>query len=150
MFYTLALHSWLPPHWKTIRVPPLAKSSSSTPEDHGGFYFVAFYPCSSHGWSAQGTPWIALIHLVESILALDLLCVLQGKISFHLCASFSAFHHRILKGGIFSYEREQFSCFTSADWVPLWKLLSKCFTLVDSHFSVNRPVNRASMIIFHA
>lgn len=44
--------------------------------------FVASYPCSSHCWPAQGTPWIALINLVERILALNIQRALKGNSAF--------------------------------------------------------------------
>lgn len=134
-----------------ISVPPMVECSSDTSENSRRLYFVALYPCSSHCWSAQGTPRIALINLVERILALNLQCALQGKSAFTLSVLLSISSQNLKKGGKEALlpEKEQFSCFTSAYWVSLWKLLPKCLTLVDFHFSFSHPVNKASMTIFH-
>lgn len=128
------------------RAPPTVGRRSNTSEDNWGFRSLkpVLFTASTCPGNAMNSTYSSCWKNV----GFERAACTSGKISFHLCASFLASHRGIWKGEV-SYKGEQFSCFTSAYWVSLWKLWPKCFTLVDSHFSVNHPVNRALTTVFY-
>lgn len=149
MFYNLTLYNLLPSHPKMIRVPPMVGCSSNTSENNRGFYFVALYPCSSHFWSAQGTPWIALINLVERMLAWNLQCALQGKSAFTLCVLLSISSQNLKKGGGGALTKRAIFLFYINLLSFSMEIVAQMFHIHWFHLSVNHPVNRASMTIFN-